>query len=209
MGEVIRALQRIRPNWRTLVRTKAPRQMLPDGIEFSAGEFESNVHERKTGVVMDEQATHAHLRAFLSRWDTVLADEIDFVREQRADLIVSDIPAIAGDVAHRIGIPCIAISNFTWDWIFEPYAATEVVRLQDGYSRMSALLRLPFYQPSRLDVFPRVLDAPLIARKTTVAPTPRSGKMRVLLGSRAQVSSDALGRIRERSGVHLHNSDGC
>lgn len=194
MGEVIRALHRIRPGWRTLVRTKAPRQMLPDGIEFSTSEFESNVHERRTGVVMDEQATHAHLRTFLNRWDTVLADEIAFVREQRASLIVSDIPAIAGDVAHGIGIPCIAISNFTWDWIFEPYATAELVRLQEGYSRMSALLRLPFYQPSRLDIFPRMLDAPLIARKATGAKNPNASKIRVLLGSRAQVSSEALAR---------------
>jgi hypothetical protein len=57
MGEVMRVLRRIRPEWRILARTRAPRAMFPDGIEFSQGEFEPGVVEREAGVVMDEEAT--------------------------------------------------------------------------------------------------------------------------------------------------------
>ena len=121
-GEVIRALQRLRPEWRIVVRTRAPRHMLPEGIQYSESEFEPVVIEREAGVVIDAEATLAELRGFLGRQDEVLAREVAFVREQNAELIVADIPAIAGDIAYETGVPCVGISNFTWDWIFEPYA---------------------------------------------------------------------------------------
>jgi hypothetical protein len=188
-GEVIRALQRTHPDWRILARTQAPPHMLPDGVEVTAADFESGVVEREAGVVMDEQATLERLKEFVARWDDLKTGEARFAREQRPDLIVSDIPPMAGDIAADLGIPCIAIANFTWDWIYEPYAKEFLEPLEQGYSRMQVLLRLPFYQPSRLDVFPKIVDAPLIARKAHIQAKP--GK-RVLLGSRAQVSAAAM-----------------
>jgi hypothetical protein len=188
-GEVIRALQRLRPDWRILARTQAPGHMLPDGAEVTASEFESGVVEREAGVVMDEQATLQQLKTFVARWDLLQAEEVRFARSRRPDLIVSDIPAMAGDVADGVGVPCIAIANFTWDWIYEPYREGLLERLEQGYSKMRVLLRLPFHQPARLDVFPKIVDAPLIARKARLEA--KTGN-RVLLGSRAQVSAAAM-----------------
>src|SRR6478609_4988381 len=87
-GEVIRALQQIRPGWRISARTQAPRHMLPDGVDVSAGEFESGVIEREAGVVMDEQATLERLKNLVARWDSLLAKEASLARDQRVDLIV-------------------------------------------------------------------------------------------------------------------------
>ena len=54
---------------------------------------------------------------------------------------------------------------------------------------MDALLRLSFHQPERLNWFARIVDVPLIARKSSIDLSPHSSKLkRVLLGSRAQVS---------------------
>jgi hypothetical protein len=64
-------------------------------------------------------------------------------------------------------------------------------RSKMAYSRMETLLRLPFAQSSRLDGFRSIIDVPLIARKSAIAPVPHA-KRRALLGSRAQVSADAL-----------------
>jgi hypothetical protein len=188
-GEVIRALQRIRPDWRILARTEAPPHLLPEGVSVTAGEFESGVVEREAGVVMDEQATLERLKSLVGRWDQLKAEEIRFAAGQQIDLIVADIPPMAGDIAAVLGVPCIAIANFTWDWIYEPYATEYLQHLRQGYSRMQVLLRLPFSQSSRLDVFPTIVEAPLIARKAQVRGKPGN---RVLLGSRAQVSAAAL-----------------
>jgi hypothetical protein len=194
IGEVIRALRQLRPDWRVLVRTQAPRHMMPEHVEFSCAEIDSGVVERQAGVVMDEAATLLRLQEFLHRWDDLVAREVEFVKEQRVDLIVADIPPIAGDIAHTACLPCIGISNFTWDWIYEPYAPQHLDRLERGYAQMSALLRLPFFQPSRLDVFQRVVDAPLIARRKARKTVALATKKRVLLGSRAQVSAETLDR---------------
>ncbi len=191
MAEVIREIQRIRPDWRILARTQAAPHMLPPGVNVSAGDFESGVIEREAGVIMDERATLERLRQFVARWNAVSNEEVRFAESQRPDLIVADIPAMAGDVAAALGIPCIAIANFTWDWIYEPYAQDYLGHLEQGYSRMSELLRLPFYQSERLDVFPKIVDAPSIARKARVNVTRGN---RVLLGSRAQVSAEAFAK---------------
>ena len=172
MAEVIRETQRLRPDWRIVARTQAPPQMLPAGVDVFPGKFESGVIERETGVVMDEYATMESLQRFVSRWDVKLEEELRFARTQRPDLIVADIPPMAGDVAAGLQVPCIAIANFTWDWIYQPYAADHLSRLEHGYSRMSALLRLPFHQSERLGVFPKIVDAPLIARKARVNTRP-------------------------------------
>ena len=199
-GEVIRALQRLQPDRKIFVRTRAPRRMLPAGIEYGESDFEPRVVERRAGVVIDPVQTLTGLKNFLERWDDVVTREVTFARAHRVALIVSDIPAIAGDVAHAAGVPCVGISNFTWDWIFEPYASGYLDRFEQGYSRMDALLRLPFHQPERLNWFRRIVDVPLIARKSSIDLSPYSSKpKRVLLGSRAQVSADVLDRAQRTS----------
>src|SRR5690349_7968097 len=120
MAEVIREMQRMRPEWRILARTQAAPQMLPRGVNVSGGDFESGVIEREAGVIMDERATLERLKQFIARWNAVRNEEVRFAQSQRPDLIVADVPAMAGDVAAALGIPCIAIANFTWDWIYEP-----------------------------------------------------------------------------------------
>lgn len=194
MAEVVRALQRMTPEVRVLVRTQSPEHMFPPTVEFSCAEFDPGVVESIPGVVIDEKATRDRLLDFLGKWDALLGEEIGFAKSQRVDLIVADIPAMAGDVAAKLDVPCIAISNFTWDWIYEPYAPEHLARLEDGYRKMSVLLRLPFAQPTRLDVFRQIIDAPLVARKSVLPGKPTSGRTRVLLGSRAEIAPEALQR---------------
>ena len=94
----------------------------------------------------------------------------------------------------QAGVPCVAISNFTWDWIYEPYARDHLARLEEAYSRMHVLLRLPFAQTDRLSAFPRIVDAPLIAHDYPSDVARGNSRTRVLLGSRARVSDEALAR---------------
>jgi hypothetical protein len=191
MGEVMRALHSIRPDWQLLARTQAPRSMLPDFVEYESVEIDSGVVEREAGIVVDEAATIHRLRGFIERWEEIVANETQVVRARQVGLIVADAPPIAGDIAYVTGVPCVAITNFTWDWIYEPYAQQYLSPLEEAYARMGVLLRLPFAQTSRLQAFRRIVDVPLIARRSRVAPRPQT-KYRALLGSRAQVSADAL-----------------
>ena len=154
MSLVMRELRRMHPGWRILARTQAPCEMLPDGVECSSAEIDAGVVEREAGIVVDEEATVERLKGLLRRWDEIVAEETAFVRQNEVDLIVADVPPIAGDIAYAAGVSCVAISNFTWDWIYEPYARGHLARLEAAYSRMHVLLRLPFAQTDRLRRFP-------------------------------------------------------
>ncbi|HYP04945.1 MAG TPA: hypothetical protein VER03_01815 [Bryobacteraceae bacterium] len=197
MAQVIRELRQLVPGWRILARTEAPAQMVPPGVECTSAEFDAGVVESEAGVVIDEAATLERVRRLVSSWDIIVEREAGFVRENCVRLIVADIPGIAGQIAHAAGVPCMGISNFTWDWIYEPYAREYLSFLEEGYSRMEVLLRLPFAQRERLGWFRRVVDAPLIASQTRAhAQRPRGSPIRALLASRAQVSNEVLGAAK-------------
>jgi L-arabinokinase len=91
----------------------------------------------------------------------------------RPALVLADIPALAFDVAERLGVAGVALTNFSWDWIYADYAAALpafaplVARLRASYARAALLLRLPLH--GDLSAFPCIRDVPLVARRATVA----------------------------------------
>jgi hypothetical protein len=71
----------------------------------------------------------------------------------------------------RLGVPSVAIGNFTWDWIYDTHpglldAAPWIPPLIRGaYAKASQALELPF--AGGFEAFPRVHRLPLIARRPT------------------------------------------
>jgi L-arabinokinase len=88
-------------------------------------------------------------------------------------LIVGDIPPLAFATAARLGVPSIALGNFTWDWIYEthdgflPDGAGALRLIRDSYRQATLALELPF--SGGFEIFPRVQRLPLIARRATHA----------------------------------------
>ena len=115
------------------------------------------------------------LKALVARREAVVAEEVAALRAVGPELIVSDVPFLAGDVADAAGVPCVAVSNFSWDWIYEPlfagdarlagrYAQLSPV-VRGGYARISAALQLPFGGLG--DAFRKVFPVPLVAGRGT------------------------------------------
>jgi L-arabinokinase len=71
-------------------------------------------------------------------------------------------------------IPCLAASNFLWDWIYEPLITDEDFRnstlmpLRAGYSKMTCWMRYPFYHNSSM--LNKITDVSLVVRKVEHAP---------------------------------------
>jgi hypothetical protein len=93
-----------------------------------------------------------------------LDDEVDWLREQRIDVVACDAPAPPLVAARRAGIPGFVMSNFTWADIYAPYARKLgrqalrlVADLRSDYRQATALLRMqpalkmPWLKPA-LDV---------------------------------------------------------
>ncbi|MDP8236522.1 MAG: hypothetical protein P9M08_09060 [Candidatus Erginobacter occultus] len=182
---VIDRLLRERPGIRVIVKTSAPEWFFREQIR---GDFDFFALECDTGVVqadslnLDPAASLEGYTGFLERLEETAAAEAGFAGRENCRLIVGDIPPLAFEVAARAGVPSLAVANFSWDWIYEPYIERLpeygflLPAIREGYRKASLLLRLPF--AGEMDAFPAVRDIPLIARRARVA----AGEVRKRLG---------------------------
>lgn len=207
-AEVIRAIRAEAPDVNVYVRTAAPAAMfrgltagpvVPGGIDVPIVE--------RDPLSIDWHATLAAAADLLRRRRAIVAREAEAIGELGPSLVVADVPFLAADVAAALGVPCVAVSNFTWDWIFEPHrddhpdGAAAVRGARSSYAQMAALLQLPFGHET--DVFPQVIPVPLIARRATREPgdvlrhlglDDTDRRPRVLVGMRGGVDPGALTR---------------
>lgn len=168
--EVIHAVAARRPDWSIVVRTAASPSLLERSLRVPytllPGPCDSGVVQRDS-VTNDDEATTREAIAFYSTMDARVEAECAVLAAHDVSVIVGDIPPLAFEVAARLGVPSVAIANFTWDWIYEWHdgirnAPGVIERIRFGYRQATIALRLPF--SPELDVFPRVEALPLIAR---------------------------------------------
>jgi len=173
--EVIASLETRCPAADVIVRTAAQRWLFdltaPSGVQFQ--EFQAD-----TGVIqidslrLDEEATVAEAKRFYADFDARVAAEANLLRAMRADLVIGDIPPLAFAAAARAGIRSVAISNFTWDWIYGAYpafetAAPEVIpTIRSAYALAARALRLPLHGGFE-SMTNLIEDIPFIARRST------------------------------------------
>jgi L-arabinokinase len=164
-----RALLTAAPGVRIVVRTAAPAWIFPDGVEIERCIIDAGVVQPNS-LDIDPQATLERYAALLTDEEARVQTEASRVRELGAQVIVADVPAAAFEIAARAGIPGLALANFSWDWIYEPFVegrpayAPLLDHLRAQYGRCSRLLRLPF--SDGLTAFPVTEDVPLIARRS-------------------------------------------
>ena len=217
MTQVIRELISLSPDIQVHIRSAAPARVfepLPPGwIETS--DIDAGLVE-KDPLTIDREGSLNRLIAFMARRDSIIADEVALVRRLKPELIVADIPFLAGDVAAEAGVPCMGISNFTWDWIYEnlfgddPRYAPLGRAIADSYAKMSPLLELPFGQTC--PAIPRKVAVPPIALQSQRDPVeilaqlgiaPDDRRPRVLIGTRGALFPDILTRAAADAGEFL------
>jgi hypothetical protein len=175
--EVITALWARRPDLHVVIHTPAPRWI----FEFNLRRpFTLDVSRLDVGAVQADSLSidiEATLRAYaeiVTHSPALVAAEVAAIAPLRPAMILSDIPALAFDIAARLDVPGIAMTNFSWDWIYADYVqdfpgyAHLVDDLRSSYTQATLLLRLPLH--GDLSAFPRVRDIPLVARKATRQP---------------------------------------
>ena len=172
--EIINALGRLRPDLRMVIRSAVSPGLLARTItvpyELRPGPCDSGIIQ-SSSVTHDDEATVQAAIEFFGTWSARIESEIrDFGADLPA-LIVADIPPIAFEIGDRIGVPAIAISNFTWDWIYETHpgmtdaAPWLLPAIRGAYAKATQALELPF--SGGFEVFPRRHSLPLVARRPT------------------------------------------
>lgn len=207
-AQVIASLLTHYPAIRISARTSAPASIftavgLP-GDRIASSSIDTGVVE-DNALTIDPQRTLERIAALLAMREQTIAAELAAVGDAGVTLIATDIPFLAGDVAHALGVPCVAMGNFTWDWIYAPYFAEHPhggemrESIRRSYALMTAVLRQGFAHP--MDQFPRVVDVPLVVTRSRLEPADalrrlgldsRDARPRVLLGMRGGTSLAAL-----------------
>jgi hypothetical protein len=162
---VAAAVQQRCPDVLLILGTTAPRWLLESYIP---GDFIYRPRALDVGVIqqdslkMDEAATLEKLRQLRSQERSLIASEVNYLKTNRVDLILGDIPPLAGPIAHAAGIPCWMMSNFGWDFIYRPWGG-EFVAIADWiaecYQKCDRLFRLPMCEP--MVAFSQVTDVGL------------------------------------------------
>ncbi len=158
-------VQRQCPDILLILVTSAPRWLLESYLE---GDFIYRPRTLDVGAVqsdsltLDREATRQRLQELRDREAQIIAAEVDFIRLNRVQLVLADIPPIAAKIAQAAGIPCWMVSNFGWDLIYRQWGdefADLVDWVQDCFQGCDRLFRLPFHEP--MAIFPQVTDVGL------------------------------------------------
>jgi hypothetical protein len=148
-----------------IIVTTAPRWLLESYIE---GDFILRQRAFDLGVIqadsltMDKPATLEKLREIKKNYKSLIASEVNFIRQNRVNIILADIPFLAVGFAEATDIPCWMISNFGWDFIYRDWGGefTEIADwISDWYGKSNRLFRLPFHEP--MSAFTNIIDVGL------------------------------------------------
>jgi L-arabinokinase len=184
--EVINEVGQLRPDLRLIIRSAVSAPLLHRTLrvpyDLRPGACDVGIIQR-TSVEHDDEATVREAIAFYASFDERIAAEAQALRGEDIVLVVGDIPPVAFEVAAALSVPSIAISNFTWDWIYETHPGmTEaapwlVPRLRQSYGRATRALELPF--AGGFEIFRHSERVPLIARRPTRTRTDTRAAFRV------------------------------
>ncbi|WP_026732917.1 hypothetical protein [Fischerella sp. PCC 9605] len=150
---VAATIQKLCPEVLLIVVSTAPRWLLESYIE---GDFIHRPRGFDVGVVqkdsltMDKAATLEKLLEIKKNHRSIIASEVNFIRQNRVHLILADIPFLATEIGKAAGIPCWMMSNFGFDFIYRNWddTFTEVADwISSCYSKCDRLFRLPFHEP--------------------------------------------------------------
>lgn len=164
-ASVAATIQKLCPEILLIMVTTAPRWLLECYIE---GDFIHRPRAFDLGVVqadsltMDKPATMDKLREIKKNQNSLIASEVNFLRQNRVNLILADIPFLAALMGKAANIPCWMMSNFGWDFIYRSWGGEfgEIADwISDCYGKCDRLFRLPFHEP--MDAFFHITDVGL------------------------------------------------
>jgi UDP:flavonoid glycosyltransferase YjiC (YdhE family) len=115
---------------------------------------------------VDAHETVRQARAFMREFPARVEAEAAVLRAHDASMVLADVPPLGIAAAKAAGRPVVALSNFTWDWIYAAYPGGADVSRDIGevYAKCDLALRLPLW--GGFATFPAIVDLPFIARRS-------------------------------------------
>jgi predicted glycosyltransferase len=157
-GHAVRAasvaakIKELNPEILLILTTTAPRWLLESYIQ---SDFIHRPLSFDVGVIqadslnMDKLATKAKMEKIISQQNSLIAREINYLKTNRVDLILADIPPLVAKIAQFAEIPCWMMSNFGWDFIYHAWGDDfrEIAEwCSECYQKCDRLFRLPLHE---------------------------------------------------------------
>ena len=154
-----------------IIRSDISRNLLSETIDrpykLEPASFDCGAIQ-KDGFTTDGPATLARYTDIHLANSRRLKEEVQLLRNNGAKLVVSDVASFPLVAAQSANIPGIAVGNFTWVDIYEPFVEkqpsyrTLLEEIQSEYAMATAGLKLPL-STSMADI-PQLIDIPLVCR---------------------------------------------
>ena len=174
-NQVIRALKQAAPELRIYVRTTAPEWLFADSsapIAYSKSAIDVGIIQ-KDSLEMDLSDTLRSCRVLHGRIPALIEEELQVLQQHDIRLVLADIPPLAFEIAARASIPSVAITNFTWNWIYRGYLRKYptfqplIEEMESFYRKATLALTLPY--PCAMDLFAKQAAIPWIARASSLS----------------------------------------
>ncbi len=152
------------------VRSAAPAKFFVDAAYIEPRYYDIGMLQSDP-LRYDVAATAVWYERFIENEPALVAEEVAYGRAHHIGLVLSDMPPIACEVADQLGVPCVVITHFTWDWVYEHYLAREprfapiVAHITAQYAKATMALQMPFAHP--FPQFRRVESVGLFANPLT------------------------------------------
>ena len=154
------------------VRTATPKKFFASATSYHHQRYDIGMIQADA-LHFDIPASLQAIKNFLANQEALIAQEIIFIHEKNIDLIVSDMPPIACEIADRVGLPSVVITHFTWDWVYEHYTVhyptyqNIVDSIREQYNKATLALQMQIPKPHNFNMFPNVEPIGLIYNKAT------------------------------------------
>jgi len=154
------------------VRTATPEKFFKSATSYHKKRYDIGMIQ-SDALHFDIPASLQWMAEFLTEQESIITDELAFIREQNIQLIVSDMPPIACEIAARAGIPSVVVTHFTWDWVYAHYTDAYpqyqyiVEHIRQQYNKATLALQMQVPIPHKFDMFPTVEPVGLVYNPAT------------------------------------------
>lgn len=176
-GHAVRAAQVMKElpaGFPLIIRTLVPESFFREELGnrqflYAPGEFDCGCIQSDSVTVLKRESLERYREISIRNRNTI-KEELEFLRAHNVKCIASDVTPHALRLADEAGIPGYAIANFTWYDIYQEYIQTEddkklLDEIVADYHLTTRAFITPLDTITVRDVFPHVVETPLIARK--------------------------------------------
>lgn len=160
------------PDVKLTIRSMLPEHFFQEELTrpffYYPGQFDCGCVQSDS-ITVDIKKTLQTYMDIADKNENLLEREVQWCRENNVTGIVSDIPSFAFEVGYKTGVPSVAVSNFSWLDIYEPYLDAMpsfrpyLDKIVEQYHMADLLLALT--PPNPMKCFSQRVDIPVVGRK--------------------------------------------